>query len=162
MSGLTLIAAADSHLAWMLGEADAPDPLTIAPGGVDNREGLIWTRNLMSSGGPTWLIVDGGEIVGLFCQKSPPDKGTVEVGYRIDETRRGKGYASAALALAVEAAIADPDIRRLVAETLLDNASSHAVLRRNGFTQMGRRTSSRGEPLLFWARWVRPRLRLKA
>jgi len=135
----------------MLGEADAPEPLRIAPGGVDNPDGLGWNRDLVAAGGPTWLIVDGDEIVGLLCRKGPPDDGAVEIGYRIGEARRRRGYAAAGLGLAIAAARAEPGLRRFIAETVPANVASHKVLERNGFVQTGRRVDPSIGELICWA-----------
>lgn len=152
MSALSLIPARDAHFAWMLDETNAPEPLRVAPGGVDSPYGLAWNRELVAAGGPTWLIVDGDEIVGLLCRKGPPKDGTVEIGYRIGEARRRRGYATAALRLAVDAAKGEPGVRRLVAETLPDNVASQRVLERNGFARTGHRIGTIDGELICWVR----------
>ena len=59
------------------------------------------------------------------------------VGYWVDESRNGRGLAGRALAETVELAFGELGLHRLEAGTLLDNAASQRVLRRNAFTEIG-------------------------
>ena len=59
------------------------------------------------------------------------------VGYWVDESRNGRGLAGRALAETVELAFGELELHRLEAGTLLDNAASQRVLRRNAFTEIG-------------------------
>jgi RimJ/RimL family protein N-acetyltransferase len=83
--------------------------------------------------GPFFLLstTDGlvvGEIGGTVVQP-----GTVEIGYAVVESARGRGFATAAVAQFVERARAHPAIERLSAHTPLDRAASERVLAKTGF-----------------------------
>ena len=84
------------------------------------------------------MMVAGGEVVGLCSYKGPPDEqGKVEIGYGVAAKRRRLGHATAAAALLVAEALADPRVRRLVAETALSNLASQRVAQANGFIRTG-------------------------
>jgi RimJ/RimL family protein N-acetyltransferase len=141
VSSLVLIARADVHLAWMLGEGEAPDGLRLPPGGVDARWVLKWLRRSLPSlgGRGGWLMGANGEVVGLCGYKVPPRAdGDVEIGYSVAPARRRVGHATRAVALLIDAARLDDRVRALTAETALANLPSQRVLAANGFIQAGR------------------------
>jgi RimJ/RimL family protein N-acetyltransferase len=136
-----LVPATDAHLAWMLGEAEAPDGLALPPGGVDNPAILRWVRRTLPTlgGYGHWLMVDDGEVVGLGGYKwAPSAAGEVEIGYGVASERRQRGYAGQASRLMLEAARADDRVRALVAETAVGNFASQRVLAGAGFFKVGR------------------------
>lgn len=138
---LILLPATDAHFAWMLDEPVIPPPLRLPRGGVDQPWVLRWLRRNLPDleGTGSWLMVDGDEVVGLCSYKDPPDAaGAVDIGYAVAPARRRRGYATAAVALLIEAARADPRLRRLTAETAVDNLPSQRVLEANGFHRTGR------------------------
>ena len=59
------------------------------------------------------------------------------LGYWVAESLNGRGIATAAVGLAVEWAFGTARLHRVEAGTLVDNVRSQAVLRRNGFSQIG-------------------------
>jgi ribosomal-protein-alanine N-acetyltransferase len=59
------------------------------------------------------------------------------VGYWIGEADTGRGLATAAVADIITAAFGELGLHRIQAETLLHNAASQRVLRRNGFVRIG-------------------------
>ena len=141
MSGTVLIPRTDAHLAWMLGEGEAPDRLRLPPGGVDEPWVLQWLRRTLPSlgGRGGWLIGADGEVVGLCGYKVPPDAaGDVEIGYSVAPARRRLGHATRAVALLIDAARQDDRVRALTAETALANLPSQRVLAANGFADVGR------------------------
>ena len=138
---LALIPATDAHLAWMLGEAGAPDGLALPPGGVDTPPILRWVRRTLAKlgGYGSWLMVDDGEVVGLGGYKwAPSESGEVEIGYGVAPERLQRGYAGQASRLMLAAARADPRVRALVAETAIGNVASQRVLAGTGFFKVGR------------------------
>ena len=91
--------------------------------------------------GPTYLVVHAadGVLIGESGLHRPPDAlGTVEVGYAIVPAYRGRGFASEATRAVVEHALARPDVRRVVAACLEDNAASIRVLEKLGMRRVGR------------------------
>lgn len=138
---LMLVPAVDADLAWMLGEANAPDGLTLPPGGVDTPQTLKWVRRTLPALGPhgAWMLVDDGEVVALCSYIAPPTpRGEVEIGYGVAPERRGSGYGSQISKLLLEAARGDPRVRALTAETALGNIASQRMLVGNGFFKTGR------------------------
>ncbi|HEY3798564.1 MAG TPA: GNAT family N-acetyltransferase [Caulobacteraceae bacterium] len=152
MSGLWLLETTDAHFAWMLGERDAPDGLTLPPGGIDSPRILRWLRRGLTTLGPGrgWLMVADGEVVGTGGYKNPPRDGVVDIGYGVAAERRRRGHAAAALALIVEKARGDPEVRALIAETALANLPSQRVLEANGFAQVGRSHDDEEGEMIVW------------
>jgi RimJ/RimL family protein N-acetyltransferase len=136
----------------LLGEAEAPErglrPLD--DGLLEDPAVLRWLRELAARL-PSWLMVDGDEVVGACGYKTAPDAdGWVEIGYGVAETRRGRGHATRAVAEMIALAAADPHIRALTAQTALANAASQGVLARNGFTQVGESVDPEDGPMMVW------------
>ncbi len=90
--------------------------------------------------------------VGSMGFKAAPDTtGTVEIGYAINRSERGRGYATEMAGALVAWALAQPGVRRVTAECLARNAASARVLEKLRFDRIGRRSSREGE-LLLWER----------
>ncbi len=147
-----LVAAADAHFAWMLGETGPPGPaLALPPAGVDEAWVLHWLRRNLAAGARSWLVVAAGEVVGLCSHKTLPDPaGVVEIGYATAPERRRAGHATAAIALLAAEARADPFLRALVAETAVANLASQRVLEANGFSPDGRGWDADEGAMLKW------------
>ncbi len=85
-----------------------------------------------------WMIeLPDGTHVGDLCFKGLGADGTVEIGYGILETYQNRGYATEAVAVAVEWALAQPAVCRVEAETDPDNRASRKVLEKCGFIPTG-------------------------
>jgi [ribosomal protein S5]-alanine N-acetyltransferase len=104
----------------------------------DDRDGVgAWLRQ----GDPVFtnfVIVEraSGLAVGTIGFFGPPDAtGTVMVGYGLVEPARGHGYATEALRALIAYAARQPAARRVVADTVTDNAASQRVLDKTGFTR---------------------------
>jgi len=76
----------------------------------------------------------------------------VEIGYGIAPSKRGNGYATSAVAAMVEAAVLDPSVDALTAETAVQNLASQAVLERNGFARASTRIDVEDGEVIGWAR----------
>ena len=89
-------------------------------------------------------------VVGSMGFKSPPDAtGTVEIGYAVNRSLWGRGYATETVEAIVAWALTQPETRRVTAECLERNPASARVLEKSGFHQVGRRMTVEGE-LLLW------------
>ena len=98
---------------------------------ADTAAGLAFT----SSGGWTWLIVDGeGRIVGECGTKAPPHDGAVEIGYGLAAPSRGSGLGTRAVDTLVRWLASRPDVDAVVADVAVDNEASRKLLERLGFT----------------------------
>ena len=62
---------------------------------------------------------------------------SASLGYWVDVDHQGRGIATAAVALAVDAGFAELGLHRVEAGTLRHNVASQAVLQRNGFVRIG-------------------------
>ena len=89
-----------------------------------------------------FLLKDGGEIVGRVNLRAVtrPYFNRATLGYRIGEQHVGRGYASRAVALALEQAFGALELWRVEAACRPENAASVRVLERNGFSVYGRAT----------------------
>ncbi|MCK6209378.1 GNAT family N-acetyltransferase [Georgenia sp. EYE_87] len=85
-----------------------------------------------------WVLLDGDRVVGAMTVsgivRGPFLSGNL--GYWVDGTVTGRGVATAAVAH-VLAACARDGLHRVQAGTLVHNAASQTVLRRNGFDRIG-------------------------
>lgn len=91
---------------------------------------------------PAWLGAYGhrlvveresGLVVGSVGLFWPPGEGTVELGYGIVASRRGRGYASEAARALADFALTAPGVLTVVAAVELSNPASVRVLEKAGF-----------------------------
>lgn len=113
---------------------DWPDPnlLGILPRHVGAPEGIerfgIWVM----------IELDGGHVVGDIGFHGPPDDtGTVEIGYSVAPSRRGRGYAAEAAVALVGWARSQPRVQEVVAGCDPANEPSVRTLERAGFERTG-------------------------
>jgi RimJ/RimL family protein N-acetyltransferase len=127
--------AGDEPLAAALGHA-------VVPGWATFRGALEHTRDT-GVGDPRWgpCFFVAGEppaLVGWGGYKGPPDAdGTVEIGYEIAASCRGRGLATDAARTMVTEAFADPAVHRVIAHTLPEHNASNHILRKLGFVFAG-------------------------
>lgn len=98
----------------------------------------------------SWLVVEDSEIVGMVSVTRAPEDRMIDLGYGIAPSRQGRGSATRAIADIVSWANKDPRVDGITAETAVDNLASQAVLIRNGFTQVGKRTDEEDGDLFRW------------
>jgi len=87
-----------------------------------------------------WVMVerDTATVVGDIGFHGPPDgSGTVEIGYSVVPSRRGRGYATQAAIALVGWARSQPGVRAVVAGCDPGNAASIVTLERAGFHRTG-------------------------
>jgi RimJ/RimL family protein N-acetyltransferase len=77
-----------------------------------------------------------GQAIGGIGFKGQPDDGTVEIGYGLAPSARGKGYAAEA-AQALVTLARERGLSRIVANTDTDNTASQRTLEHAGFTKIG-------------------------
>ncbi|MEU8591170.1 GNAT family N-acetyltransferase [Streptomyces sp. NPDC048664] len=94
---------------------------------------------------PAWLGAHGHRLIierdrhlvvgsiGLFW---PPAEGTVEIGYGLVASRRGRGYATEATRALAGFALTLPDVHTVAASTELSNPASLRVLEKAGFSRV--------------------------
>ncbi|GHF42974.1 N-acetyltransferase GCN5 [Streptomyces mashuensis] len=76
---------------------------------------------------------DSGLVVGSIGLFWPPADGTLEIGYGIVASRRGRGYAPEATRALAAYALAAPGVHTVVATVELTNPASVRVLEKAGF-----------------------------
>lgn len=86
-----------------------------------------------------FVVLHDGELVGRVTVNDVvrgPFQ-SAHLGYFVAQSVNGRGVATAAVAQVLGRAFTDLGLHRLQAATLLTNAASQAVLRRNGFERIG-------------------------
>jgi RimJ/RimL family protein N-acetyltransferase len=73
-----------------------------------------------------------GAFVGWFGLQPTGEPGTVDVGYRLNRTAWGQGYATEGTRALIAKAFTDLGLDRVVADTMAVNHRSRAVMRRAG------------------------------
>jgi RimJ/RimL family protein N-acetyltransferase len=80
---------------------------------------------------------EDGAALGGAGFHGPPTAGSVEIGYDLAVSARGRGFATEAVGLLTAYALAAPEVAVVVAHTDPANAASQAVLLRAGFVRDG-------------------------
>lgn len=149
-----LLPMTDAHFAWLLDEGVVPaDAPAVCAGGVAPRPVVELIRGVAAGnrtaigGDVAWLMVAGGEAVGMISFTRPGDR--PEIGYGVADSRQGLGHCTAAVAALLPIARAAGH-RGLTAETGTDNRASQVVLEKNGFTRTGERTDPEDGDLYLW------------
>ena len=100
------------------------------------------------------IMIDRGRMmaIGQMGAKAPPDAtGSVEIGYGVNQSLRGHGYATEMAREFGSWLLQQPAVRRVTAECLVDNQASARVLEKAGFCRIGERLDDEGQ-LLLWER----------
>lgn len=117
---------------------DRPDEFFTVAGQRANIEAAL-DRYERGDAVPFVILDDGGEVVGRLTL-SGIVRGPFQscsLGYWVAQERTGRGLATGAVATALTHAFTVLGLHRVQAETLLHNAPSQRVLRRNGFERYG-------------------------
>jgi ribosomal-protein-alanine N-acetyltransferase len=97
-----------------------------------------------------WLIVKSadGAIIGDIGFKGPPDgTGEIEIGFSVIPSEHRKGFCEEAAKALLECASGDPSVNRIIAECLITNIPSRALLAKLDFRETGR-----DEAMIKWTR----------
>ncbi|MEU7089052.1 GNAT family N-acetyltransferase [Streptomyces achromogenes] len=119
---------------------------------LDNTRSVDWADDFPAEGDrvvaglfdqfPDWLgehghrlIIERGSglVVGSIGLFWPPSEGTLEIGYGIVASRRGRGYAPEATRALAEFALTAPGVHTVFANVELSNPASVRVLEKAGF-----------------------------
>lgn len=127
------------------------------PHNVEAMQGLTWHLRHLREGAAqrAWrirVIVERhtGIVVGSINLKGPPDsRGDVEIGWGLNEDRRGLGYAFEAAEAVLSWAAGQTGVQLFTATIPADNVPSQALARKLGMSRTGE--SRRALPV-----WSRP------
>jgi RimJ/RimL family protein N-acetyltransferase len=152
----------DNHLGELLAESQcsAIDGYLLPIGEEIAPRFILERMRAASSQDPTnnfwwlpWLVIVHKSVVGMCGFKSPPnDYNSVEIGYGMVTSQRGKGFATEAVHLLVQAGFARQEIRSITAATIPSNAASIRVLEKNQFGRDGRMSDPEDGEVLLWRR----------
>lgn len=100
-----------------------------------------------------FLIVSRARQIALGgCTfKAMPAEGTVEIGYGVSESQRGRGIATVAIGQLLQMAAQSGLVQEVVAHIVPDNAASSRVASRLGFTRGDSVVDPDGETVVRWA-----------
>jgi RimJ/RimL family protein N-acetyltransferase len=152
---VAILDVTDADFAAMLQGVSLERGYRLPPGGVDDPIVLAHVRAIAArlreaNCRGAWMVVAGGEVVGLCGYKHPPTgSGIVEMGYGVAASRRRRGHATRAVRAMLDAARGD-GVRLVLAETIVANVASQRVLENNGFTRAGTRLDAEDGELIVW------------
>jgi RimJ/RimL family protein N-acetyltransferase len=144
---LNELARDPTHLGDLLVVEGALPPDFILAGA---REALSEGRSALWHSSFVFIDEAAGEVVGSGGFKGEPQAGAVEIGYGVAPTRRGRGWASKAVAALADLALRERGIVDVCAETATDNLPSQHVLLNSGFIAVGERQSDEDGKLILW------------
>jgi RimJ/RimL family protein N-acetyltransferase len=104
-----------------------------------------------------YIIVDTDRMlaVGAVGILGQVERGAVEIGYGINASEYGRGYASAAVRLLVDGLwkrrVVPSQLSEITARTAVDNRASERVLEKNGFVRTGTDHTEEDGDLITWA-----------
>ncbi|WP_313669552.1 GNAT family N-acetyltransferase [Sandarakinorhabdus sp.] len=153
---LTVLQPASAADLDLLAQGLAPSGTILPEGGLETPDNLAMLRDLAAGIRPdfdpaAWLVLAGGESVGLLSLVKPPADGIVTIGYGIAPARRGRNHATAAVRALCDWARQDARVAIVAVETGETNRPSQQVLAANGFACTGRRDDPDDGALLCWS-----------
>ena len=127
----------------------APDGVALAPGypgrfSLEVMELLAGARaDEADRFTPHFMIRrDTGEAIGEIGWSFPDGEPTAaRIGYSIVEGEWNRGYGTEAVRALIARLLADPEVDRVVADTMLDNVGSRRVMEKAGMVETGTRLS---------------------
>lgn len=117
--------------AWMVSDASVRTWRYRTVQAVESPEDLPWITGVLWDDDAQLAVGQSG------FHAAPDEDGMVEVGYGVDPAYRRRGYARAALEIAIERARSEPDVRTLRATISPDNEASLGLIRQYPFVHTG-------------------------
>ena len=100
---------------------------------------LLYKESLLHPGNYHWytnwqiILKSENRSIGSACFMKEPDyEGVVEIGYGINDGYRNNGYMTEAIICMCQWAFGREIVKSIIAETDIDNYSSHRVLEKSG------------------------------
>jgi RimJ/RimL family protein N-acetyltransferase len=145
-AGELVLRPVDREVAAALLAGRAPAGMVFAPG-YPSQFSLETMRMVVDAAGgdegfgPFFMVRKAdGAVVGEIGAGYHRDTATAQVGYTVVEPSWGRGYATAALRALLGHLLADPRVRRVVAETLEEHTASRRVMEKAGMRYHHART----------------------
>jgi [ribosomal protein S5]-alanine N-acetyltransferase len=145
-AGRLVLRAIGRDVALALLEGRLPQGVAFASGypsqfSLEVMELVAGARAAEGSGFGPFFMVDkaDGAVVGEIGASLDGASATAQVGYAVVEPCWGRGYATEALGALLAHLLADPGVRRVVAETLVGHVASRRVLEKAGMRPCGQR-----------------------
>jgi [ribosomal protein S5]-alanine N-acetyltransferase len=120
-------------------------------------DGLVFFPGIDEAGvepgdwGGTLIEKSSSTAIGqLGCLGQPDEAGVIEIGYGLNPSARGQGYATEIVGALTDWLLARPDVSLVRADTAVENAASQRVLEKNGFASIGIGHSEDDGALLLW------------
>lgn len=98
-----------------------------------------------------FLIVSRNAVLGTCRFKAAPADGSVEIGYEVAESQRGRGVATQAVMQLLEMAIASGLVKEVFAHIVPGNVASSKVVSRLGFSKGDLLVDHGGETVARWS-----------
>lgn len=98
-----------------------------------------------------FLIVSRNAILGTCRFRAAPVHGSVEIGYEVAESQRGRGIATAAVKLLLQTATSTGLVQQVVARIFPNNVASSKVVSRLGFSKGDSLVDDDGETVVLWS-----------
>ncbi|MDA8102786.1 MAG: GNAT family N-acetyltransferase [Nitrospiraceae bacterium] len=85
-----------------------------------------------------WMVMLEGKIIGDCGTHGPANSdGVIEIGYGLAAPFRGRGFGTELVGAASQWLLGQPDVRAVIATTLVANVASRRVLEKNAFVLSG-------------------------
>jgi [ribosomal protein S5]-alanine N-acetyltransferase len=88
----------------------------------------------------------------IGCKGPPNSSGEVEIGYGVNPSFQGRGYASELVTAFAAWLLERKSVTCVRAETVMDNLASQRVLEKSGFVRAGTRDDPEDGTLMLWQR----------
>lgn len=121
------------------------DALVLVPMLLAHYDDSLWSGLTLAVDQATHAAVGA-----VGCKGSPDTAGAVEIGYGVNPTHCGRGYASEMVQALAAWLLVQPGVRHVTAETSVDNPASIRVLEKSGFQRIGERVDAEDGPLFLW------------
>lgn len=152
-TGRLVLQAIDRESASILLNGRRPPGLAFAPGYPSRFSletmGLVIGAQQPGRFGPFFMVrkADGAVVGEIGCGIGDASA-TGHVGYSVVEPLWGQGYATEALRALLDHVLTEPDVRRVVAHTMVDHTASRRVMEKAGMLYRGERAGIEdGEPV---------------
>jgi [ribosomal protein S5]-alanine N-acetyltransferase len=116
---------------WMVSESSVSTWRYRTRQAVESPEDLPWITGVL------WDEDEQVAVGQAGFHAAPDADGMVEIGYGVDPAYRRRGYARAALELAIERSRSEPTVRTLRATVSPENEASLALIRQYPFVENG-------------------------